>query len=413
MSRIFIIGHTWPEPQATAAGVRMMQLIHYFQKKGDTILFGSAASNAKAKSMLKKDKIETCDLKLNDESFDEMLLKFEPEMVIFDRFLTEEQFGWRVDKLVPAALKILDTEDLHFLRKARHLALKTGKLTEDILFELELTKREIAAIYRCDISLIISEIEIEILKKQFRISEEILLYLPFMLDTSSHNWQNLPEYKTRKDFMCIGNYLHEPNWDQLLFLKENIWPLIRRKLPDAQLHIYGSYAADKVYNLNKPSAGFLVKGFVENASEAFQKHRVSLAPLRFGAGLKGKVVESMRNGTPVVTTTFGAEGISTNEIGGFIAGSPEEISNRAVQLYTDEMLWYEKQKVGFELLEMKFDLQQHTKRLSEKISAVSENLNFHRRMNFTGEMMKQHLLKSHHYLSRFIMEKNKKTAESN
>src|SRR5690606_12128233 len=101
---------------------------------------------------------------LNNSSFDEFIKELKPEIVLFDRYITEEQFGWRVSENCPNTLKILDTEDLHFLRKAREEAVKAGKPISDANLFSETAKRELASILRCDLSLIISEYEMELLQ---------------------------------------------------------------------------------------------------------------------------------------------------------------------------------------------------------------------------------------------------------
>ena len=107
--------------------------------------------------------------------------------------------------------------------------------------------------------------------------------------------------------MAIGNFLHAPNWDATLQLKQIIWPEIRKTIPDAQLHVYGAYASEKVLQLHNPKEGFYVKRRAEDAKEVISKAKVLLAPLRFGAGLKGKFIDAMQCGTPSVTTQIGAE----------------------------------------------------------------------------------------------------------
>src|SRR5699024_7195355 len=101
----------------------------------------------------------------------------------FDRFITEEQFGWRVAEQCPQTLRILDTEDLHCLRRARKKAINEERsfAPEDLLNE-ETAKREIASIFRCDLSLVISEYELKLLQDLFKIDKTLLHYLPFMLD---------------------------------------------------------------------------------------------------------------------------------------------------------------------------------------------------------------------------------------
>jgi len=180
LNSLLIIGHTFPEPTTTAAGTRMAQLIEMFQKEGYAITFASTASISEKSLDLAALGVVLERLILNDPSFDVFIKTLRPTLVLFDRFITEEQFGWRVAECCPEAFRILDTEDLHFLRNARQKALKeTGDAKNAGLFT-DASKREVASILRCDLSLIISEFEMELLKKTFSIAEGIIYYLPFM-----------------------------------------------------------------------------------------------------------------------------------------------------------------------------------------------------------------------------------------
>ena len=132
--KLLVIGLIWPEPNSTAAGTRLIQLIDLFLKASYSITFSSAASKTDYSFDFGKMNIQSVEIELNNSSFDEFLMKLNPDIVLFDRFLTEEQFGWRVRESCPNALRILDTEDLHFLRKAREVCFKKNiPLTDDIL----------------------------------------------------------------------------------------------------------------------------------------------------------------------------------------------------------------------------------------------------------------------------------------
>ncbi len=216
MNNLFVIGHTFPEPSTTAAGSRMMQLIELFREEGYQITFGSTASLSEKTANLEAQNISVENIILNDASFDEFIKTLNPEVVVFDRFITEEQFGWRVSENCPDALKILDTEDLHFLRKAREEAVKNGIPVYEANLYSETAKRELASILRCDLSLIISEYEMELLQNTFNISSEILYYLPFLVDFIL---KETPPFENRQHFLAIGNLLHAPNVDSVLQLK--------------------------------------------------------------------------------------------------------------------------------------------------------------------------------------------------
>ena len=178
MKNLVIIGKVFPEPNSTAAGSRMIQLMDSFLTQNYQITFLSTASISENSFDLSSKNIQFQNILLNDDSFDELIINLNPEIVIFDRFTTEEQFGWRVSEQVPNAVKILDTEDLHFLRNAREKAFKQNKILENSDLINDIFKRELTSILRCDLSLIISEFEMNLLIEKFRIDENILFYLP-------------------------------------------------------------------------------------------------------------------------------------------------------------------------------------------------------------------------------------------
>ncbi len=407
--KVLIIGTVWPEPKSSAAGLRMMQLIHFFQERSAKVTFCSASSNIEFSENLDDMGVEKKSFKPNDSLFDEFIEKLQPDIVIFDRFMIEEQFGWRVAEICPNAIRILDTEDLHFLRLARQDCVKKNrKFTKKDLLSDD-ARREIASIYRCDCSLIISKYEIELLENLFNIDSNILMYLPFMEnEISISDQQDLPGFGERTDFVTIGNFLHPPNWDAVLQLKEKIWPLVRTSLPKAKMLIYGAYSTQKVQQLNNEQNGFLIKGRAEDADKVLKSARVLLAPLRFGAGLKGKLISGMKNGTPSVSTEIGIEGMNCKSWCGCVENDPEPFAEKAIQLYKDESLWKKSSENGFSLHNHLFNKQKHEERLELKLKELRENIEEHRSRNFIGSMMLQNTMNSYKYMSRWIEEKNKK-----
>jgi glycosyltransferase involved in cell wall biosynthesis len=319
--------------------------------------------------------------------------------------MAEEQFGWRVSESCPNALKLLDTEDLHCLRQARQLAVKENReFTFEDLFS-EVAKREIASILRCDLSLMVSEFEMELLQKQFTISKDLLFYLPIFAERLNL----IPSFIERNDFVFIGNFLHEPNWDCVKYLSETIWPLLHNKLPDAKMLIYGAYPSQKVLELHKPKQNFYIKGRANDAFEVVNNAKVVLAPIRFGAGIKGKLLEAMRCGTPSVTSSIGAESMAgTFDWNGFVKDNPNEFVDAVVQLYEDENLWKQSQENGFVILDKRYKKSLFEKDFIAEINSLLENLKQHRNKNFIGSILQHHLLSSTKYMSKWIEEKNKK-----
>ena len=400
VKHLVIIGQVIPEPASTAAGTRMLQLMEIFSANDYKITFLTAAHNEEH-----SEKIDYQKININDAGFDHLIKELSADVVMFDRFVTEEQFGWRVAENCPNAVRILDTEDLHFLREARHQAFKQNRNLMDGDLLNDIFKRELASVLRCDLSLIISEKEYDLLTNQFGINENILFYIPFLSEEID---DKQPLFDDRKHFVSIGNFLHGPNWQTVLKLKK-IWPKIKEKLPETELHIYGAYASEKVFQLHNEKERFIIKGRAQSSGEIMRNYRVLLAPIPFGAGLKGKLWESMKYGIPNVTSTIGAEAMYKNlEWNGFISDSDDNFATLAVELYQNQETWENAQQNGFKILKEVFNKEDFEKPLFEKIQNVSEHLTEHRNRNFLGQILQHHQLSSTKYLSKWIEEKNKK-----
>lgn len=405
-----MLGKVWPEPASSAAGSRMMQLIRIFLQQQWDVCFATAAGESEFAADLKSLGVKTASIELNNASFDRFIQHLRPTLVVFDRFTTEEQFGWRVAEHCPGALRILDTEDLHCLRFARQQAVKEKRDFKPDDLMNEVSKREIASIYRCDLSLIISSYELKLLQTFFKIAPQLLHYIPFLFEPVSKSRQKkLPDFTSRQHFISIGNFLHEPNWDAVLFLKQSIWPLIRKELPKAELHVYGAYPSHKVFALHNPKEKFYIKGRAKDVEDVMQAARVCLAPLRFGAGLKGKLADAMRCGLPSVTTHIGAEAMhGTLAWNGAIADEPGLFAKAAVKLYSDEKTWNTASEQGFRILNVHYAPKKYGSTFIQKIQSLQSDIHAHRRRNFTGAMLLQHTALSSRYMALWIEAKNKK-----
>ena len=407
---LLIIGFTWPEPDTTAAGVRMLQLINLFNEWNYEISFVSTSVKTEKSFLLEKLNIQTFEIQLNNSSFDNLAKNINPNIVIFDRYITEEQFGWRIIKNCPKAIRILDAEDLHFLRTARQQAFDDKKSTDLTYLTNNITKREIASIYRCDLSLIISKYEINLLIKTFKVDASILIYFPFLIKKVNNSiFDSFPPFSHRKHFISIGNFKHKPNLNAVNYLKKVLWPPIRKKLPNIEIHIYGAYASKKVMELHNQEEGFIIKGWARSSEEVFKNARICLAPIQFGAGLKGKLIDAMRFGTPSITTEIGAEAMH-NDLpwNGYITNSPDEFVDKSIELYKNEQDWLNTQKNGITILNECYDREKFSKILLNAISKINFNLEEHRLQNFIGAMLQHHSLNSTKYLSKWIEEKNLK-----
>ncbi|MDT4864467.1 stp1: sugar transferase, PEP-CTERM/EpsH1 system associated [compost metagenome] len=216
------------------------------------------------------------------------------------------------------------------------------------------------------------------------------------------------DFDQREHFISIGNFRHAPNWDAVLWLKHALWPLIRQRLPQAQLHVYGAYPPPKATALHNPRQGFHVLGWADDAHRVMTQARVCLAPLRFGAGIKGKLADAMACGTPSVTTPIGSEGMC-GELpwGGAVVETPAEFADAAVALYQDEERWQHAQRQGAVILAQRFARQHLGQTLVARLLALGEQREALRQQNFVGAMLRHHLHKSTQYMSQWIAAKNR------
>ncbi len=420
---VLMIGYVWPEPRSSAASGHVMQLITAFLDQGWKITFASPATEGAHKADLAGLGIQERSIELNSSSFDEFIRELMPDIVVFDQFMIEEQFGWRVEKHCPGALRILETSDLQSLRHARHQHLRNllntlaqpDEDTElfhqdpDVVFEqmagTDLAQREIAALYRCDLNLMTSDVEIQLLTGHFGLPPALLHWCPLMVRDPL---TDTPAFGQRAHFLSIGNFRHAPNWDAVLWMKQAIWPLIRQQLPGAQLHVYGAYTPPKATALHNAAQGFHVMDWAEDALQVMSQARVCLAPLRFGAGIKGKLIDAMLCATPSVTTPIGAEAMHGDlPWPGLVERSAEAIAQAAVRLYQDQALWEQAQREGQALLKARYRYQDHAQRLIERIEALRLDLPRHRLRNFTGAMLRHHQHKSTQYMAQWIEAKNR------
>jgi len=413
MPQLLVIAYVWPEPNSSAAGSQMIQILNFFLEQQYQISFASPAVKTPHRVDLDNMGITSDSIELNHSSFDDYVINLKPDIVLFDRFMMQEQFGWRVEKNCPDALRLLQTVDLHCVREARHQALKQNREMRQQDLHSDTAKREIASILRCDLSLLISKFEMDLLINEFKIDKNLLCLVPFMLDNISSNIiQSLPAFSKRQHFISIGNFKHQPNWDAVIYLKETIWPLIRKQLPDAEMHIYGSYPPEKAQQLHNKKENFLILGWAENTATVMQQARICLAPLRFGAGIKGKLIDAMLSGTPSITTNIGAEAMHGNldnklMWNGVITDDPEYFAKAAVSLYQNEAAWNQMQNNGIKIINRYYDKNKISDYLAQRLIQIRDSLKQHRLDNFMGAVLQHHSMKSTEYMSRWIEAKNK------
>lgn len=413
---VAIIGYVWPEPSSSAAGQNMLSIIRSCREAGFQVTFFTAAADSVHKADLDGMGVTSHSVALNCNSFDKHIAELNPDIVIFDRYMTEEQFSWRVKEACPGALRVLNTEDLHSLRQARHQAVKTHGDAAAANLNNELAQREVAAILRSDVTLVISRYEMALLQAHYNVPSSQLFYHPL---TTKARVTPVDDFDAREHFVHIGNFRHAPNWDAVLQLKQHIWPEIRQALPHAELHIYGAYPPKKATQLHNAKQGFLVKGWAESAEDVVCKARVLIAPLRFGAGIKGKLLEAMRCSTPSVTTWIGAEGIVDENHYASWPGAicNDDLSNlktrqdfvtQAVALYTQQHHWQAASEKAVSCL-AHFEQHKPQIELVTHLEQLTQTIELHRQGLFMQGLVWHQTLNATKYMSQWIEAKNRIT----
>ena len=223
-----------------------------------------------------------------------------------------------------------DTVDLHWIRLDRE-----SKILNDpaILKQSEKYKKiEIENCLSSDVVLTVTQNEKNILQ------QEIPNLKVDILPNIHEIYQNDNSFENRNDLMFIGGFNHRPNVDAVLYFIEEIFPIIKKELPGIKFFAVGSYPPPEITNLN--STDIIVPGYVKNVDSYFLNLRVFVSPLRYGAGMKGKIGHSMSFGLPVVTTSIGAEGMNLiNNENAIIADNSMEFAESVVRIYKDENLW--------------------------------------------------------------------------
>lgn len=239
-----------------------------------------------------------------------------------------------IRKINSKALLIYDMVDFHYLRMKREAQLKNDSKLDTLAQNF--LKIELENCSNADVILAISKED----------KSNLLSYYPndskIEIVGNIHQFinqnTNYLKFQDRKNLLFVGGFDHLPNRDAVVFLKSEIMPLVWQSIPNLEVNIVGSNATDEILSLQ--SDRFNIIGYVKDLSEYYNSHRLFIAPLRFGAGVKGKIGQSLEYGLPIVTTDIGAEGY---DFGVFydncIANDPKDFSEKIVKLYQDENLW--------------------------------------------------------------------------
>ncbi len=357
--RVLIIDATTPTPDQDSGSVRMQNLFLLFRQLGWKVSFlpENRAEVQPYTARFQAMGVEMLYAPWFDgpgwfERFGHLY-----DLVILSRHYVARPYLDLVRAWMPQAKLWFDTVDLHYLREQRQAELEDDPALRRQAAQTR--EQELFVARGCDLTLVVSPVE----------QEELARVAPELQVEVLSNIHVLPEdcglpFEQRRDLVFVGGYQHPPNVDAACWFVDEILPLILRQLPQVRFHLVGSKAPDTVRALGeRPGVEF--HGFVEDIEPFMREVRLAVAPLRYGAGVKGKVNMSMAHGQPVVGTTIAFEGMHARHgVHGLMADEPEDFARQVVRAYTEAPLWQRLAEGGRENVRRHFSMEAARQRLA-------------------------------------------------
>jgi GT2 family glycosyltransferase/glycosyltransferase involved in cell wall biosynthesis len=335
LRRVLVIDHYVLMPDQAAGDLRMFNLMRILRGLGCTVTFigSNLAYSKKYVPPLERAGIEVLyhphiqsvesHLKENGKFYD---------VVLVSRPTVARDHLAAVRRYCPRAQVIYDTVDLHHLREARQAGLQSDANLAHAAMEHR--NEELSFVELADVTFVVSEAERSVLRSEK--ADAVVEIVPTLYEIHGCS---IP-FDLRRDLLFIGGFDHPPNADAMLFFTESVFPIVRERLEGVRLYIVGSNPRPEVRKL--AARDVVVTGYVPDVSPFFKCARVFVAPLRFGAGISGKIHHSLSYGLPVVSTSLAAEGLGLEDgVSALIANSPEEFADAVVRLYETQKTWEE------------------------------------------------------------------------
>jgi O-antigen biosynthesis protein len=347
--RLLVVDAWLPTPDRDAASYQMMQLLRIFRQLSLEITFGVDAYSPKrveSLAMLRAEGVDVIDHRVDKPVISHLREQGDRyDLILLSRAHVARKYIDEVRRLAPRAKLIFDTTDLSFLRGVR--AAKVTRNAGLMRQALEAKRDELYVARGSDITLVVSEAERDILTRE---CPGIATGVVSLIWETHHS---VPPFAGREGILFIGAASHLPNLDGILYFCVQVRPILARQLPGINLRIIGPNPPEAVRQY--ASENCLVMGHVRDLTPLLNGSVVSIAPLRFGAGVKGKVVTSMAHGLPVVASSIAVEGIpALDGRDVLIADGPDAFADKIVTLYRNEALWSQLSRNGLGLVERWF-----------------------------------------------------------
>ncbi len=357
--RVLVLDACLPTPDQDSGSLRMSRLLELFQSLGYGVSFMpvNLENRIPYVQRLQERGIEVlCAPYIN--SVGRYLDRHARDyaVIVLSRVEVADRYIGRVRRTAPGARVIFDTVDLHFLREERMARLQGDRHLLDLAMKRR--EQELAVAAKADVTLVVSPIEQDVIK-------ELSPGLAVAILSNIHETHgcNTP-FAGREGILFIGGFNHPPNVDAMLYFVGDVLPIIRQSLGDVPVYIVGSNPPPEVLAL--ASEQVHVTGYVEDVSGHFDRCRLSVAPLRYGAGVKGKMNMSMSYGLPVVATSIAAEGMHLkNGVDVLVGDDARAFADSVVRLYRDSALWARLSENGLLNVETHFSVAAATRALRD------------------------------------------------
>ncbi|MEM8551080.1 MAG: glycosyltransferase [Pseudomonadota bacterium] len=285
----------------------------------------------------------------------------EYDFLILTRVTSAGGFIPELKRKFPHLKMAFDTVDLHYLRTQRQ-AEASGDV-EVHAQARELRKNELQTVGCADVTILTSPVEIDLLRAELGPFPHLELPLIYERREAPGG------FETRADVAFVGGFRHPPNSDAVHYLVEEIWPRVRDAGLDARLHIIGADMPRSIHAL--ADRDVVVPGFVTDIEAYFDNIRLSVAPLRFGAGIKGKVANALRLGVPSVCTPVAVEGMGlTDGQNVLVASSPAQFADAIIRAYTQDALWTSLSSAGKDFIDKRYGIEPTRRRLKSLCRAL-------------------------------------------
>ena len=360
---ILVIDHHLPMPDRDSGSLRMFQILKLLRRQlGHRVTFipDNLADIPPYTGELQKRGIEVVYHPYIKKVRDYLISRGSDfDAVVLSRCDFARKHIADVRLYAPQSRVIFDTVDLHFLREDSE-----ARLTQEPEARRKAQEKqqlEYQLIDQADETWVVSQAEQQLLQQER--PDKSIQVVSNIVDIPGSS----TTFALRRDWLFIGSFQHTPNIDAVLFFVEKIYPLVSEQLRDAKFYIIGDKAPPEVVALE--SERIVVTGFQTDVRPFFESVKLSVAPLRFGAGVKGKINQSMGFGVPVVATSLAVEGMElTDNENVLVADEPEDFAHALIQLYESEELWNRLSKNAVETTKAMYSISAAGKRLRQLFS---------------------------------------------